>query len=370
MTAFSSEDGETVKFNEVMYPKGNVEDWLLEVERVMQGSIKEIFTHAWAAYATSDRVDWVSNQNWPGQIVIAGTVMAWTNEMSAAIDNGTLPAYVTKSKQQLADLVMAIRGKLGKIARKVISALIVIEVHAKDVSIDLSAAGVKTSRAFEWIKQLRYYWEEDDEGEENLRVKSVTAAFNYGYEYLGNSGRLVITPLTDRIYITLTGALELVYGGAPAGPAGTGKTETTKDLAKALAIQCVVFNCSDQLDYRAMAKFFKGLASAGAWACFDEFNRIDIEVLSVVAQQVLTIQLAIKAKERRFFFEGSDLQLRWTAAPFITMNPGFVPAQPEPNPPSRCFYHILLHVSSHTPPFADMLVEQSYRTIWPRCSAL
>ena len=115
-----------------------------------------------------------------------------------------------------------------------------------------SFVSILDRREFEWESQLRFYWDKDTD---ELLIRQCTGEFGYGYEYMGLNGRLVITPLTDRIYLTLTQALSMKLGGAPAGPAGTGKTETTKDLAKALGLLCIITNCGEGMDYKVILSF-------------------------------------------------------------------------------------------------------------------
>lgn len=148
---------------------------------------------------------------------------------------------------QLSVLISLLLGELTRGDRQKIMTICTIDVHSRDVVNKFIQSKLETASAFQWQSQLRHRW---DDTESDCFANICDAQFGYSHEYLGNTPRLVITPLTDRCYITLTQSLHLVMGGGPAGPAGTGKTETTKDLGRALGIMVYVFNCSEQMDYK------------------------------------------------------------------------------------------------------------------------
>ena len=250
MTDMISSEKEVVPFLEPLYPKGSVEVWMGEIERMMRLSTRNCTALALEEYKTIKRGDFVIKH--ASMVAICVTQKYWTEGIEEGLMGGVgVGPYYEKMLGQLQELSLLVRTKLTKLQSKVMSALVVLEVHGRDVVERLLEANVSKTTDFEWISQLRYYWEDtpndngmknwggrNNLGEQNIVVRMVQCQYPYGYEYLGASARLVVTPLTDRCYMTLMGAMHIKLGGAPAGPAGTGKTESVKDLAKALAKQC------------------------------------------------------------------------------------------------------------------------------------
>ncbi|KAK3092231.1 hypothetical protein FSP39_000084 [Pinctada imbricata] len=317
-----SAEGEVVPMPKNYRARGTVETWLVNVELGMFETVKKHLKLGLADWLGSNLQEWVLKH--PGQVVLTVSQILFNKDVVRCFDLQNPQENLIEVKNKMVDtlntLALLVSGHILPHQRESIMALLTINVHNRDILIGMIEERVEKKDDFSWTKQLRYEWEEQSN---QCLVMQSNASFQYGYEYLGCSPRLVITPLTDRCYLTLTGALHLHLGGSPAGPAGTGKTETVKDLAKAIGKQCVVFNCSEGLKYHTLGKFFSGLAQSGSWCCFDEFNRIDIEVLSVVAQQIHTIKTAKDQQIHRFMFDGKDIKLNMTCGYFITMNPTY-----------------------------------------------
>ena len=329
---------ETVSFRTPVPLTGKAEAYLAAVLEGQQKSLQGYLVDAYKAYeGDTGRSPWLMKEGadgrpaFPAQIVVVVAAMRHyeaTQAALGAVSTGSPDALAKYNEQQskdLADLIRITRTSLTKEQRRRVMVMITQDSHQRDIVQQLVDQGVKDANAFQWQSQLKHTFVDVNGGDSH--IKTLNTTFNYGYEYLGNAARLVITPLTDRIYVTATQALYLKMGCAPAGPAGTGKTETTKDLASAMGKACYVFNCSPEMDFRSLGNIFLGLAASGSWGCFDEFNRLLPEVLSVCSVQFKALCDAVREDKATVSIEGSEVKIdrqAGTAGVFITMNPGYL----------------------------------------------
>ena len=253
------------------------------------------------------------------QMVLTGIQIYWTEETKESLGGSgggqedAAKRYFGVCDARLICLIDFVLDELTRQDRAKIMSLTLVDLHAGDLApklVDKEALAAFLWQQhlcfFYWQQQLRFFflqqplrffWQQQlcfycAQRSTDVDIRVCDFRRNFFYGWIGC--RLVITPLTNRCYTALAMGLRCFLGGAPAAPAGTDKEGSSRS-ARALALPCYLFNYSDRIKYHRMAHAFRELQRTVEWGCFDEINRIPIEVLSVVATVVKCIQDAIVA---------------------------------------------------------------------------
>lgn len=335
LKGMQSKEGEVVEFIESFKISDNnrIDAWLKLVEQQMKISLANDLKHCIKKIASIDDISTLQKfapykqaiVDHSSQASMLSSQIDWTERSEGCLDQNKLVTEVAERIVTiLSNFAEEVLGDIPKDIRKKYEQLITECVHQRDVSRILVEKNVSSPKEFSWQYYMRFYYNPNEKDIlKQLVIRMGNAMFNYSYEYLGVAEKLVQTPLTDKCYLTLTQALSLRMGGAPFGPAGTGKTESVKMLGSTLGNFVLVFNCDENFNFKAMGRIFIGLCQVGAWGCFDEFNRLEERILSAVSQQILTIQTGMRDKISKIELMGREVKLSTTMGIFITMNPGY-----------------------------------------------
>ncbi|XP_075053831.1 uncharacterized protein LOC142139871 [Mixophyes fleayi] len=150
---------------------------------------------------------------------------------------------------------------------------------------------------------------EYDASTKDIVVKIGDSEIHYGYEYQGSAEHILITPLTERIFLSVMGAVTAGIDALCIGPQASGKKSTIRELALALGKPLFCFNCTKTSDPRILQDICKGLAAAGAWVCINGLEQLSQHNLSLLAQLITQIQSAKHAGKEKVTLQLEEVPL-------------------------------------------------------------
>ncbi|XP_058067024.1 cytoplasmic dynein 2 heavy chain 1 [Anopheles bellator] len=321
LTGIASEEGDQLTLSEpiTIAAPVPVEQWLTTlVERVRV----TLATLIGQCLATGDTFDLPTIERYPMQVLCLVAAIGFTRRAEKAIVGMQLGGLREHLEREIGRQSAAAQTTSDGLTALKLRALLIDLVHQRTTVDYLASHHVTHPADWHWLQQLRFYAPPTPDGASAVTARMVYAEFRYGYEFLGNYGKLVYTPLAHRCYLTLTQAMRAGLGGNPFGPAGTGKTECVKSLGALLGRLVLVFNCDESMDTGAMALILTGLARCGAWGCFDEFNRLQEATLSGVSMLIQPLQRALADRQPEVVLNGETIRpLDPHCCVFVTLNP-------------------------------------------------
>lgn len=308
----SAENDNVQLLNEVL-TNDTVETWLNTLDKEIKSTLKNLIK---LCFQRND-MSLETIEKFPMQVLCLINSVNTTAKLEKSITTMSLQHTLSSLKSDISNFSTMLQKTENPLTQLKIRSLLFDMVHHVTTVEYLVKHNVTNLNDWHWLQQIKFYYTRT----EAISIKVVHAEFEYSYEFLGNYNKLVYTTLTHNCYLTLTQAMYLGLGGNPFGPAGTGKTECVKSLGAMMGRMVLVFNCNENIDTSAMSLILTGISRCGAWACFDEFNRLQEETLSAIAMLIQPLQVALKEKQEVVHLLDKQISLNRHACVFVTLNP-------------------------------------------------
>lgn len=282
---------EKITFANEVAMDGSIEEFLKKFDVEIKNTLK-ILIHQ--CVQENDFLSISTIEKFPMQVLCLVKSFNFTSEAEKSISTMSLKNLLTNKKNDVNILSTLLQKCSSRECEQKIRALLIDFVYQVTTVEYLIKHNVTDLNDWHWLQQIKFYYNMRNQ---SISIKMIHAEFEYSYEFLGHYNKLVYTALTHNCYLTLTQAMFLGLGGNPLGKAGTGKTECVKSLGAMMGRMVLVFNCNENIDTSAMALILTGISRCGAWACFDEFNRLQEDTLSAIAMLIQPLQNALKEKK-------------------------------------------------------------------------
>jgi hypothetical protein len=304
--------------------EGPSEIFLADILASMSLTLRQLLRQSLNEHSmkSAKSIDWVSSSI--QQVMQVQGHIFFNREIENALRTGH------NGLQSLADIVrhkvgivyecsQLLGSPLGQGDRMKVASWIVQDSHFIDLTRKINEEGRADCENFLWKSQLRFFWKEDSN---DCFVSILHYEIKYEYEYLGNGSRLVITPLTERMFCSASQTLMACMASNFIGLPGCGKTESVKEFARVLGKCLFALDLNTCYDYPSIDRVLSGLGTSGCWLLLDNIYKLQPAVISFMMVQCQSLMQALSSKKNCFNISGEDLVVNMTGAIFSTSIPG------------------------------------------------